>query len=145
MAVRLSDIKSSYLNGSPTSDHLSCSIVPQTLHYSVPHFPADSNIHNYRCVSLTLYTVFLSRKSASSIHSLCLENLPWSRNNKEGRMQDMKSKQTNKQKNKQTPWPSVRKRTIPTERRPLFGEILRIEGCRVVSAADSSRSLISVF
>jgi hypothetical protein len=34
--------------------------------------------------------------------------------------------------NKQTPWPLVRKRTIPTERPPLVGEIqcqiLRIEG-----------------
>jgi hypothetical protein len=41
---------------------------------------------------------------------------------------------------KQIPWPSVRKRTIPTERPPLVGEIwcqlLRIEGCRVGSAAD---------
>jgi hypothetical protein len=50
---------------------------------------------------------------------------------------------------KQTPWPLVRKRTIPTERPPLVGEIycqlLRIEGCRVVSAADPLRSLISVF
>jgi hypothetical protein len=26
-------------------------------------------------------------------------------------------------KNKQTPWPLVRKRTIPTERRPLVDEI----------------------
>jgi hypothetical protein len=51
--------------------------------------------------------------------------------------------------NKQTPWPLVRKRTIPTERSPLVGDIycqlLRIEGCRVVSAADPLRSLISVF
>jgi hypothetical protein len=30
---------------------------------------------------------------------------------------------TNKQTNKQTPWPSVRKRTIPTERPPLVSEI----------------------
>jgi hypothetical protein len=34
----------------------------------------------------------------------------------------------------------VRERTIPTERSPLVGEVsaklLRIEGCRVVSAAD---------
>jgi hypothetical protein len=45
-----------------------------------------------------------------------------------------------------TPWPLVRKRTIPTERPPLVDEIycqlLRIEGCRVVSAADPLRSLI---
>jgi hypothetical protein len=49
----------------------------------------------------------------------------------------------------QTPWPSVRKRTIPTERQPLVREIwcqlLWIEGCRVVSAADPLRSFISVF
>jgi hypothetical protein len=51
----------------------------------------------------------------------------------------------NKQK---TPWPLARKRTKPTERLLLVGEIycqlLRIEGCRVVSAADPSRSLILV-
>jgi hypothetical protein len=50
---------------------------------------------------------------------------------------------------KQTLWPLVRKRTIPTERPPLVGEILyqllRVEGCRMVSAADPPRSLISVF
>jgi hypothetical protein len=47
----------------------------------------------------------------------------------------------------QTPWPLFRKRTIPTERPPLVVEIycqlLWIEGCRVVSAADPLRSLIS--
>jgi uncharacterized protein YeeX (DUF496 family) len=51
--------------------------------------------------------------------------------------------------NKQTPWPLVRERTIPTERPPLVDEIecqlLQVEGCRVVSAADPLRSLISVF
>jgi hypothetical protein len=51
--------------------------------------------------------------------------------------------------NKLTPWPLVRKRTIPTDRPPLVVEIycqlLRIEGCRVVSAADPLRPLISVF
>jgi hypothetical protein len=51
--------------------------------------------------------------------------------------------------NKQTPWSLVRKRTIPTEQPPLVHEILCqlmwIEGCRVVSAADPPRSLISVF
>jgi hypothetical protein len=31
--------------------------------------------------------------------------------------------QTNKQTNKQTPWPLVRERTIPTERQPLVDEI----------------------
>jgi hypothetical protein len=45
-----------------------------------------------------------------------------------------------------TPWPLVRKRTIPTERPPLVDEIqcqlLWIEGCCVVSAADPLRSLI---
>jgi hypothetical protein len=50
---------------------------------------------------------------------------------------------------KQTSWPLVRKRTIPTERPSLVGEIrcylLWIEGCRVVSEADPLRSLISVF
>jgi hypothetical protein len=50
---------------------------------------------------------------------------------------------------KRSPWPLVRKRTIPTERPPLVDEILCqllwIEGCRVVSAADPSRSLMSVF
>jgi hypothetical protein len=49
----------------------------------------------------------------------------------------------------QTPWPLVRKRIIPTERPPLVDEIqcqlLWIEGCHVVSAADPPRSLISVF
>jgi hypothetical protein len=50
---------------------------------------------------------------------------------------------------KQTPWLLVRERTIPTERRPIVDEIycqlLWIEGCRVVRAADPLRSLISVF
>jgi hypothetical protein len=50
---------------------------------------------------------------------------------------------------KQTSWPLVRKLSILTELPPLLGEILcqllRIEGCRVVSAADTSQSLISVF
>jgi hypothetical protein len=48
----------------------------------------------------------------------------------------------------QIPWPIVSKRTIPTERSPLVDEIwcqiLWIEGCRVVSAADHLRSFISV-
>jgi hypothetical protein len=43
-------------------------------------------------------------------------------------------------KQKQTPWPLVRQQNIPTERPPLVDEIycqlLWIEGCRVVSAAD---------
>jgi hypothetical protein len=30
---------------------------------------------------------------------------------------------TNEQTNKQTPWPLVRERTIPTERQPLVDEI----------------------
>jgi hypothetical protein len=50
---------------------------------------------------------------------------------------------------KQTPWPLVRERTIPTERPPLVDEIycqlLWIEECRVVSSADLLRSLMSVF
>jgi hypothetical protein len=54
-----------------------------------------------------------------------------------------------KPKQEQTPWPLVRKRTIPTNRPPLVDEIcfqlLWIEGCFVVSAADLPRSLISVF
>jgi hypothetical protein len=48
-----------------------------------------------------------------------------------------------------TPWPLVRKRNIPTERQPLVHEIycqlLWIERCRAVSAADLPRSLNSVF
>jgi hypothetical protein len=56
---------------------------------------------------------------------------------------------TNKQTNKQTLWPLVRERTIPTERPPLVDEIqcqlLWMEGCRVVSAADPLQLLISVF
>jgi hypothetical protein len=48
-----------------------------------------------------------------------------------------------------TPWLFVRKRSIPTERPPLVGQIkcqlLSIEGCRVVSAAEPPRPLISVF
>jgi hypothetical protein len=48
--------------------------------------------------------------------------------------------------NKQTPWPLVRERTIPTDWPPLVDEIycqlLWIERCRVVSAADPLRSLI---
>jgi hypothetical protein len=32
-------------------------------------------------------------------------------------------KTKNKQTNKQTPWPLVRERTIPTDRPPLVGEI----------------------
>jgi hypothetical protein len=31
--------------------------------------------------------------------------------------------QTQKQNNKHTPWPLARKRTLPTERQPLVGEI----------------------
>jgi hypothetical protein len=50
---------------------------------------------------------------------------------------------------KQTPWPLVRKRTVPTERLSLVDEIecqlLWIKGCGVVSAADPLRSLVSVF
>jgi hypothetical protein len=50
---------------------------------------------------------------------------------------------------KKPPWPLVRERTIPTARPPLVDEIwcqlLWIEGCHVVSAADPQRSLISVF
>jgi hypothetical protein len=50
---------------------------------------------------------------------------------------------------KQTLRSLVRKRTILTDRRPLVDEIqcqlLWIEGCRVVSAADPLRSLITVF
>jgi hypothetical protein len=50
---------------------------------------------------------------------------------------------------KQTPWLLVHKRTILTEQPPLVDEIyyqlLWIEGCRVVSAADPLRSLVSVF
>jgi hypothetical protein len=53
------------------------------------------------------------------------------------------------QTNKLTPWPLVRKRTIPNGRPPLVDEIqcqlLWTGGCRVVSAADPLRSLISVF
>jgi hypothetical protein len=51
--------------------------------------------------------------------------------------------------NQQTLWPLVSKRTIPTDRPPLVGEIkfqlLRLEGCRVVSAADPTLPLITVF
>jgi hypothetical protein len=50
---------------------------------------------------------------------------------------------------KQTPCPLVRKRIVPTERPLLIDEIwcqlLWIEWCRVVSAADPLRSFISVF
>jgi hypothetical protein len=55
----------------------------------------------------------------------------------------VRMEKTNKQK--QTPWPLVRKRTISTERPPLVDEIycqlLWIEGCRVVSAADPPRRM----
>jgi hypothetical protein len=56
----------------------------------------------------------------------------------------------NKTKNKQNKLRGlVRKGTIPTERPPLVNEtkcqLLWIEGCRVVSAADPLPSLISVF
>jgi hypothetical protein len=40
---------------------------------------------------------------------------------------------------KKTPWPLVRKRTIPTEQPPLVGEVsakFADRGCRVVSATD---------
>jgi hypothetical protein len=47
---------------------------------------------------------------------------------------------TKEHKQKHTPWPLVRKRTIPTERSSRVGEIqcqlLRIDGCHVVSTAD---------
>jgi hypothetical protein len=50
--------------------------------------------------------------------------------------------------NKQTLWPLVHKQTILTERPPLVseiqGQLLWIEGCHVISAADPQRSLISV-
>jgi hypothetical protein len=42
-----------------------------------------------------------------------------------------------------TPWPLVRKRIIPTKRRPLVDEISM--PTFVVSAADTLRSLISIF
>jgi hypothetical protein len=45
-----------------------------------------------------------------------------------------------------TPWPLFRKRTIQTERPPLVDEILcqllRIQWCRLVSAADPLRLLV---
>jgi hypothetical protein len=54
-----------------------------------------------------------------------------------------------RQENKTTPCPSALKRNIPTERPPFVSKImcqlLWIEGCRVVSAADPPRLLISVF
>jgi hypothetical protein len=50
---------------------------------------------------------------------------------------------------RKTPWLLVRKRTIPTERPPLvdkfYCQLLRIERCRVISAAEPTRPLISVF
>jgi hypothetical protein len=50
---------------------------------------------------------------------------------------------------KQTPWPLARKRIKPTERPQLVDDnlvkLLWVEGCRVVSATDPLRSLISVF
>jgi hypothetical protein len=53
------------------------------------------------------------------------------------------------QTNNKTPWPLVRKRTIPTGRPPLVDEIyyqlLWTDGCCVVSAADPLRSLITIF
>jgi hypothetical protein len=53
------------------------------------------------------------------------------------------------QSTKQTLWPLVCKRTIPTERLPPVGEIycqlLWTEGCHMVSAVDPPWSLISVF
>jgi hypothetical protein len=48
----------------------------------------------------------------------------------------------------QTPWLLVRKRTIPTERPPLVGEVSATfadRGCGVVSPTDPPQSLISVF
>jgi hypothetical protein len=52
-----------------------------------------------------------------------------------------------KNKQEQTPCPLVRELTRPTDQPPLVGEIycqlLCIEQCRVVSAADPLRSLIS--
>jgi hypothetical protein len=44
---------------------------------------------------------------------------------------------------KETPWPLVRKRTIPNGDRHLSTKFN--EGCHVVGAADPLRSLISVF
>jgi hypothetical protein len=52
-------------------------------------------------------------------------------------------------KTKKTPWLLVRERTISTDRPPLvddfYCQLLWVVGCRVVSAADPLRSLISVF
>jgi hypothetical protein len=50
---------------------------------------------------------------------------------------------------KKTPWPLVRKRTIPTERPPLVGEVnanfFADRRCRIVSATDPYGRYISVF
>jgi hypothetical protein len=71
------------------------------------------------------------------------------RNSKSDLSSVQRSLQRSVYKQKQTPWPLVREWTIPTERPPLVDEIycqlLRIEGCRVVRAADPLWSLISVF
>jgi hypothetical protein len=65
------------------------------------------------------------------------------------RITKKKKRTTRKKRKENTPCPLVRKQTIPTERPPLVSEIycqhLREKGCRVVSAADPLRSLISVF
>jgi hypothetical protein len=48
---------------------------------------------------------------------------------------DIKKKEnTNKKKQKRTPWSLVRKLTKPTECSPLVGELLWVGGCRVVRA-----------
>jgi hypothetical protein len=64
------------------------------------HIPEDGNIRNYRCENL---------KSRSMINQRVI------------RIKHVYI--TNKQTNKQTPWPLVCKRTVPTEPPPLVDEI----------------------
>jgi hypothetical protein len=67
---------------------------------------------------------------------------------KEEQKETMEEEKGERTKQKTIPWPLVPERTISTEGPPLVDgiqcQLLWIEGCCVVSAADPLRSLISV-
>jgi hypothetical protein len=99
---------------------------------------------DHYCLAVSGHDLYSNHKLYDYRANLCIEECFQPNDEAAGSVKLLREEPT-----KQTPWPLVRKRTMPTERTPLVGEIqcqlLWIDGCRVVSAADPLRSLISVF